>query len=289
MLCEDVVIARETEKPGKLKESNSQKQAGARESAGDSEDRKGPATLHAKIRETIQSSISDGAYPPGSLLPGELDLAEKFDVSRITIKRALNDLALAGQVRRVRGRGTIVTGGPNAPVVRGSFSNFIETLRKIGLETEVELLSVQREKPPAAIADALQVPETEMVERAIRLRRLDHEPFSYLVTYVPLDIADRYSDDELAKTPLLSLLDRSGVEPTSAEQTLTAVAADETVAAALEAPVGSPLFKIFRIMMDKDGRPVQAIEAHYLPQKFQYQMKLTRRRDTDGSDHWSDS
>ncbi|MEM9168851.1 MAG: GntR family transcriptional regulator [Pseudomonadota bacterium] len=246
------------------------------------------APLHVQIRESILRSITDGSYPQGSVLPGELDLAQEFDVSRITVKRALNDLALAGQVRRMRGRGTIVTGGPGHAVVRGSFSTFMDNLRKMGLETEVELLSVNKVAPPAHIADALVLPAGGKVEKAVRLRRLDQAPFSYLVTYVPLDIADRYTDDELANTPLLTLLDRAGAAPESAEQTMTAVPADDDIAAKLEIAPGAPLFKIDRIMRDRDGRAVQAIEAHYLPDRFNYHMRLTRHRG-DGGDRWSGS
>ncbi|MBI1392755.1 MAG: UTRA domain-containing protein [Alphaproteobacteria bacterium] len=250
--------------------------------------RAGGAPLHLQVREAIQSSIANGAYPQGSVLPGEHDLAQSFDVSRITVKRALNDLAIAGQVRRLRGRGTIVTGGPGNAVVRGSFSTLMENLRKMGVETEVELLSVERIAPSEHIIDALDLEPGEKVERAARLRRLNKTPFSYLITYVPLDISDLYTDDELAKTPLLTLLDRSGASPTAAEQVITAVAADDVIARGLEVTPGSPLLKIFRVMKDKNDRPVQAIEAHYPPDRFHYHMRLTRHRDDDG-DRWSDS
>ena len=263
------------------------RRSGTNGTAGSPRARDG-APLHGQVRNAIEASIEKGDYPPGSVLPGELDLAEKFDVSRITVKRALNDLALAGYVRRYRGRGTIVNPRPGLAVVRGSFSTFIDNLRTMGLETEVTLLEVGDVAPAADVAAALQLAPGAVAQRAVRIRYLDGAPFSHLVTHVPVDIAAGYSSEALATTPLLKLLEQAGVTVTGAEQSMAAVAASPDVAARLHVAAGSPLLRIFRIMKDADGRPVQAIEAHYPGDRFHYQMKLTRRR-SDGADRWSDS
>lgn len=249
-------------------------------------DTESEAPLHGQIRTAIEKLIAMGRFPAGSVLPGEQELAAHFDVSRITVKRALNDLALAGQVRRMRGRGTIVTGGAAHPMVRGSFSTLFDSLRAMGMQTQVELLSVERTAPPKDVAEALNLEKGEKVQRAVRLRHLEDAPFSYLITYVPLDVAEHYSGDELATTPLLTLIERSGVRIMEAEQSLTAIAAPKDVADNLHIAPGSPILKIFRVMKDEDGLPVQAIEAHYRPDRFQYHMRLNRQKSGDG-DVWS--
>lgn len=248
----------------------------------------GEAPLHGQVRAAIHSMITGGAYASGAVLPGEQELARQFNVSRITVKRALNDLALAGLVRRLRGRGTIVTYGSTAPMVRGSFSNLIENLRKMGVETEVELLSAEEARPSDEIAELLGLKPGEKVQRAVRVRRLSGVPFSHLVTYVPLDIAAGYTLGELASRPLLALLERAGAKATEAEQTLTAVGAPKEIADRLQISPGAPLLHIIRVMKDKQNRAVQLIEAHYRPERFQYHMKLTRRR-AGGEDVWSAS
>jgi GntR family transcriptional regulator len=249
--------------------------------------RSSAAPLHGQIRSALHSLITDGHYAAGSTLPGEQELSKHFNVSRITVKRALNDLALAGVVRRMRGRGTIVTYGAAHPLVRGNFATLIESLKAMGLETEVVLLAVEETAPPQAIAALLGVGRNVKVQRAVRLRKLEGRPFSHLVTYVPLDIARKYTREELATTPLLTLLERADVAITDAEQTLTAVAAPQGVADHLQIAPGAPLLQITRVMRDGAGRPVQAIEAHYRPDQFQYHMKLSRRR-AAGEDSWSD-
>lgn len=246
------------------------------------------APLHGQVRNAIHTMITNGVYALGATLPGEQDLSKHFNVSRITVKRALNDLALAGYVRRMRGRGTIVTYGAAHPVVRGSFSTLIDSLKTMGLETEVVLLSVEEVPASAAIADLLGVRKGAKVQRAVRLRRLEGRPFSHLVTFVPLDIARKYTQEDLAKTPLLTLLERAGARATEAEQTLTAVAAPKEIADHLQITPGAPLLHITRIMYDQHERAVQVIEAHYRPEQFQYHMRLSRKL-AGGEEVWSDA
>jgi GntR family transcriptional regulator len=248
----------------------------------------GEAPLHGQVRTALHDMISAGVYASGAVLPGEQELARRFNVSRITVKRALNDLALAGYVRRLRGRGTIVTYGAAHPVVRGSFSTLMDSLAKMGVETEVELLSVAETPASRAVADLLDVPEGAPVQRAVRLRSLEGRPFSHLVTYVPQAIAAKYAQSDLATTPLLTLLERAGAVATEAEQTLTAVAASHEVANALQISPGAPLLHVTRVMRDQKGASVQLIEAHYRPDQFQYHMRLTRKK-RGGREVWSDA
>ena len=248
----------------------------------------GAAPLHGQVRSALHDMISAGVYASGATLPGEQELARLFNVSRITVKRALNDLALAGYVRRLRGRGTIVTYGAAHPVVRGSFSTLMDSLAKMGVETEVELLSVAETPASRAVADLLNLAEGAPVQRAVCLRRLEGRPFSHLVTYVPQSIAAKYAESDLATTPLLTLLERAGAVATEAEQTLTAVAASREVADALQISPGAPLLHITRVMRDAKGASVQLIEAHYRPDQFQYHMRMTRKK-RGGQEVWSDA
>lgn len=250
-------------------------------------DENAPTPLYHQVYTVLRERIRTGAYPVGTLLPGEQELVRLMGVSRITVKRALNDLALAGFVRRMRGRGTIVTGGPAHPVLRGSFNTLLESLRAMGAETQVELLAAEEASAPPQVAELLDLARGAKVERAVRLRKLKGTPFSHLVTYVPLEIAAAYSREQLATTPLLTLLERAGAKATDAEQTLTAVAAPKEIADALQISAGAPLLHITRVMRDAGGRAVQVIEAHYRPDQFQYHIRLSRRQ-SGKEDVWSD-
>ena len=237
--------------------------------------------LYQQIYSKIRHAIVSGEVAPQSRLPAEQELVKRLGVSRITVKRAFNELAIAGLVRRYRGRGTVVTYDSSTPTVKGSFENLIDGLKRMGLETEVQLLDTEIVSPSPAIAEALKLGRGASVQRIVRLRRLAEEPFSYLVTYVPEDIAETYTEDDLATASLIALLEKAGHRPCEATQTITAVPAEPAVAAVLGVTTGSPLLRIHRIMQDETGRPVQDITATYRADRFQYEMRLTREKNAD--------
>lgn len=236
-----------------------------------------PTPLYHQIYLVLRERIRSGEFPANAVLPGEQELAKLFEVSRITVKRAMNELAANDLVTRHRGRGTVVSASASLPVVNGSFDNLIESLTTLGLETQVEVLEVQDVPATAAVATLLDVETGTVVQRASRLRKLQGEPFSYLIQYVPLDVAARISREDMGSVPMLMLLERAGAAAMEAEQWFTAVAADPAMGAALQVGPGAPLLRIERVMRDRTGRAVQVIYAHYRPDRFKYHMRASRR------------
>lgn len=237
-----------------------------------------PTPLYHQIYLLIRERIISGALQAGALIEGEQEMAKLLGVSRITVKRALNDLAAEGLVKRHRGRGTIVADGAALPVVVSSFDSLIESLQQLGLQTELELVEVAEVAADTKVAERLDLKLKTIVQRAVRLRRLNGEPFSYLVTYTPLAIASLYTEAELASTPMLTLLERAGGLAQEAELWITAVAAGAAEASALAVAAGAPLLKIDRVMRGPRHRPVQFIEVQYRPDRFHYHVRSQRRR-----------
>ena len=232
--------------------------------------------LYQQIYNLLRARIMDGTLALNDRLPAEQDVTQALGVSRITVKRAMNELAVAGLVRRQRGIGTVVIYDVAAPTIKGSFETMIDGLTRMGLETEVQLLDCTVGTASPAISEALDLKGGKSVQRIVRLRRLDGEPFSYLVTYIPYDIADGYDDAQLATESLIKLLEQAGHAPVEAEQSIAATQAEPAVAANLGVAPGSPLLRIHRIMKDASGRQVQDITAHYRADRFEYHMRLNR-------------
>jgi len=247
-----------------------------------------PTPLYHQIYLLLREKIRSGIVAANATLPGEQELARAFNVSRITVKRALNELASDHLVTRHRGRGTIVSGQGAVPVVKGSFDTLIESLHLMGLETEVELLEVADVRADDNVALHLGLEPGAPVQRAARRRKLQGEPFSYMVSFGPTEIAARYSREDLASTSLLVLLERAGAAAFEAEQWITAVAAEPSVANALGIAASSPILKIERIMRGPKGQPIQLIYAHYRSDRFQYHVKSRRKRSTGGDRSWGE-
>lgn len=240
-------------------------------------DENGPTPLYHQIYLLLRDQIRRGVLVAGSVFPGEQDLAAMFGVSRITMKRAFKELADDGLVARHRGRGTFVSEGGAIPVVISSFDNLIDSLKAMGLDTGVDLLDVSETIADPVVAARLDIETGSPVQRTIRRRRLGAEPFSYLVAFLPADIARRYRIKDLKTRPLLTILEDAGFKAVDAEQWVTAVGAPPEIASALNLQMGAAILKIERVMFDVHGRPIQFIQGYYHPERFQYHSKTDRK------------
>ncbi|RME66856.1 MAG: UTRA domain-containing protein, partial [Alphaproteobacteria bacterium] len=158
----------------------------------------------------------------------------------------------------------------------GHMEGLLENLLMMGLETDVEMLQFDYVPAPPQVADALHMDAGALVQHAVRVRKKDGKPFSYLVTYLPGDIGRAFSREELASRPLLALLERSGIKIARARQTITATLADNAIAPALQVKVSSPLLKVLRVVFNDKERPVEYITAYYRPDLYQLNLNLSR-------------
>lgn len=242
----------------------------------------GHVPLYHQIFLILRNRIYGGELSEGDLVPSEQDLTTEFAVSRITAKRALNELADAGLVVRERGRGTRVVKRPPAPAVTSSIDGWLENVSLMGLSTKAQVLDFGYLPVGEDIAHALELEVGAEVQRAVRVRWLDHQPMSYLVTYVPADIGRQFEREDLVMTPLLHLLERAGVDVSSAQQTISATLADAEVAGALSIHAGAPLIEVRRVVRDRRERPVEYIRVLYRPDLYHFEMSMRRVREESG-------
>ncbi len=225
----------------------------------------------------LRDDISNGRYGEGDFLPGENRLAETLNVSRITVRRALEALAADGWIEKKTGAGSVVLSqrGKDEKIA-ANFATLIPQLVEFDRKTTARLLSFSYRAAPKSVANALGLSKDARVQTAVRVRLSDGEPFSYLTTHVPEDIARNYDETDLATQPLFRLLERSGVQVEGADQSVTATLAGPDVAAALEVSVGSPLLWLERVVHDSNGRGVEHLSALYRPDRFRLEMSMTR-------------
>lgn len=242
--------------------------------------------LYYQIYVLIRDKILSGNYPNGSLIPTEKQLEQTFNVSRITVKRALDELAKEGLVSRQRGRGTMVTFSAPVSSSLGNMDGLLEDMLNIVQETKVHILEFDYVTAAPHVTDALQLPPDAIVQHAVRTRRKDDTPFSYVITYVPKDIGRSFKKSDLKHHPILAMIEKAGVNIARARQTVTATLADGTTGPALDIGIGSPLLKVSRIVYDDNDRPVEYIIIYYWPGLYRINMELSRMQD-DGSNFWA--
>lgn len=244
--------------------------------------------LYHQIYLILRERIIEGHYDTKPL-PGELVLAEQFNVSRVTMRRALQDLVKEGLVARGRGKGTFVkprTESRNASVGQSQLlSASAMRLQASGDSSDLQLITSKRILPPPDIATLLHLPSDAIVEKLIRIRQLDGQPVAHLTSFIPQDLSGRICRRRLREFPILVLLEEAGVKVAKARQTISARLADASVAYALGVPVGAPLLAISRVAYDENGRPVQVLKGLYRPDRYDYRIELSRKQ-AKGQSSW---
>lgn len=233
--------------------------------------------LYRQIVVILTNRMNAGALRPGDAVPGEAAVCAEFGVSRITARRALNELAAMGRVVRERGKGTRVLPFERAPApMTASIDGLLENVGHMGRTTTVQVLDTRYLTATADVAEALELQEGATVQRAVRVRALGGAPMSYLVTIVPEDIGRRIEGKDLSQTPLLLLLEEAGVPVAAATQSISATVADAEVARALSVPAGSPLIEVNRLVRDETDRPVEMIRVLYRPELYRFEISMRR-------------
>jgi len=236
-----------------------------------------PWPKHHRVYLVLRQEVLEGRYTPDKSLPNELLLADQFQVSRITIRKAMERLGREGLVVRSRGKGTFPVASSESSPVQVNISGVIEDLIEMGLKTDVEILDFGYVTASAKISQALDILPASLVQKAVRVRSHRGLPFSLLTTYVPEAIGNTFSQSDMTTQPLLLLLDRPGARVMRGKQTITAKLATPKQAKVLGVEPGDALLCISRIMFDENDRPVEYIEGYYRPDIYEHQMSLGRR------------
>ncbi len=235
-----------------------------------------PVPLYAQIKEILRARILDGSYQPHQQMPSESEMMATFNVSRITVRQALNDLQNEGLIFRIHGKGTFVS-KPKAFQDLGRLQGFGEAMRQMGYETFARVLSIKSVLPSPQVAERLQLAKRARVTELQRVRFLNREPISLDITYVPLAIGNRLAKEDLAARDVFVILENDyGIALGHAELQIGSTLADDTLAAQLKVEEGSPVLFIERTTHTADGTPIDYEHLYYRGDAFQYKVRVDR-------------
>ncbi|MGV8959767.1 MAG: GntR family transcriptional regulator [Stenotrophomonas sp.] len=232
-----------------------------------------PTPLYHQMFSLLRDRILNGEIPRGSRIPTEFDLADGFGVSRITAKRALDELAAEGLVERRRGKGTHVIHRSRPKPLHSPLTGLLESLEVLAEHTKVSLLQFRRAVPPEPIRVLFGTGPREALVHAIRLRLRGDTPFGYYMSWTRTD-HPQFSEARLASTSRLKLFEAAGIQFKQVEQVLSALNADAITALHLKVEPGSALLSLERRSYDGEGQLVDLLNVQYRPDQFTYQMTL---------------
>lgn len=213
--------------------------------------------LHRQLFLVLHDEIARGALAQGDPLPTEQSLCEQFGVSRITVRRALADLADQGYIERRQGVGSFVREHDRDASPAGGGS-YVDELRQTQFETDVEVIEFGLRPPPTSVGQQLGSSDPMLHVLRLRRERRTGEPLMVTEAWLPAGLAAVVTEAALSTSALYDLLSDAGVELDGMRHELTAEVAGPVNAQRLDVPIGSALIRVNRFA-SAGGEP-----HHYL-------------------------
>ncbi|HEY1972620.1 MAG TPA: GntR family transcriptional regulator [Pseudonocardia sp.] len=208
----------------------------------------------------------------GSPIPPERELAATFGVSRVTVRQAIQELLVAGRLRR-QGRGTVVAG----PKFRQplSLASYTEGVRKAGRRPGRSLVSRQQLPADRQLAEALGIDVEEPVIRLERVLLVDDEPLGLEDTYLPHRRFPRLLDEFDPASSLYDYIGRCGIPLARATEHIETVLASPREAKLLNTNPALPMLLLNRVSVDHAGQPVERVRSLFRGDRFSLYATLT--------------
>lgn len=226
-------------------------------------------SLHFQLRETLRALIADGQFAIGDRIPSETELCQKYNVSRTTVRTAIDDLVDYGYLVKIHGKGTFVA-GPKVRRDAGRLTGFSEDVRRLGKEVDTKVLDIHLESPPRWVADAFNLGEQGQVVMLSRLRLLNNVPVGINKSYISPHL--NVQPEQLRQvSSLYSFLEQQqGIRLFRAEDLLTAERCSSELAKLLNMRSGEPILVVRRTIYDPAQVAIECAEGIYSGDRYEH-------------------
>ena len=224
------------------------------------------------ILETIKTQIIEEKYPAGSMLPDQNTLAKEFKTSRMTVKKALDMLAIEGFIYSRRGSGTFVKKNALAqqdalPV--NDYGGLSRRFSKSRVKSKPTVFDVTF--PTPEVKERLELKQNEPVYEILRLRLVDNTPYALEHTFMPISLAPNLSKDILFDSIYAYLTKEVKLEIGGAFRKISAEKAEANDLKYLESEANDPILQVEQVVYLQDGRPFEySISRHPYNGKHAY-------------------
>jgi GntR family transcriptional regulator len=230
--------------------------------------------LYAQLREQLETEIRE-AMKPGDVLPSEPELEKRFGVSRITVRRALDELVLAGLIVREQGRGTFVREHQITQELTRLMS-WTVAMRELGFEPRTLSCDIGDEVPPAPIAQLLGSGDAKVV-CIRRVRAAGDDPVALMINYLRPGLAPALRDRGLVDGSLYATLADQGIFPASAMDRVEARKATAEEARELGSTTEGVVLQMTRTSYGADGKPLYVAVVVNRADNYSYTVRVDGR------------
>jgi GntR family transcriptional regulator len=232
--------------------------------------------IFRQISDSLRQQIRGGALRAGDAIPSERAYAEQLQVSRMTVRAAIDELVREGLLVRRPGSATVVAPDPIVKNAEG-FLSFTEDMRMRGMRASSHLLSADTEIADAAVLGQLGLRAGARVIIIVRLRLADGDPMAIERVHLPQHRFPDLLSHDIEKHSLYELMSQAySVRPHTCDETIEAIVLSLEDAAALRVPADSPALLARRVTRDVDGNVIEVVKTIYRGDR--YRMVFARRR-----------
>lgn len=232
------------------------------------------------VKEYILEMLNNGELSPNSLLPSERELMETHNVSRITVRKAIEELEQEGYVYKVQGKGTFVKCG-NKRQDLIAITSCTEDVRRQGMVPTRKVLYKKVVDVDVKCRNRLQLKADEKIFQMARIYYADGTPINYTTVYLPYKFFPGIEEYDFSEYSLYEVMESDyHVKITRAERMLEAVNAYGEVSEYLDVEPGVPLI-LFRCITygEVEGKeyPIETFKCFYRSDKFKFYIDQVRK------------
>jgi GntR family transcriptional regulator len=219
-----------------------------------------------RVKNEILALMADLA--PGSAVPTERELAERFKTSRTTVRQAIAELVVDGRLERTQGRGTFVA-QPKLMQVR-QLTSFSQDLQAQGQRPGSVVLRIDEQPADDEVSANLEVAPGTPIHRVERLRTAADEPIAHEIAHLAGPLPDLANQLALRGSLYRTLHEAFGIELSSVQDVVETALADPMEASLLGVDTGLPMLLVHRTARDAQGRPVEWTRSVFRGDRFRF-------------------
>lgn len=230
---------------------------------------------YLQILKYFIGKIDNGDFKEGDKLPTEEEICNLFNVSRITVRQALNELAQGGYIVRRQGKGSFISLN-KTKMQLNSLQSFSEEMLSKGLTPSTKLISVELCEPTIEIAEMLKIDLTIKLYSITRIRYANEVAMSLENVFVPFYLCPNIEKFDLTDSLYKIFSQHYNLSITRASQSIEAGLVDKKVAKLLEVKPLSQSLIIKRVTYLKDDTPFEYVKSVYRGDKYKFYVDLTK-------------
>ncbi|PWW42059.1 MULTISPECIES: GntR family transcriptional regulator [Paenibacillus] len=234
------------------------------------------AALYLQVKEVLIQRIQDKVWTPGNLIPTEQELMQEFDVSRTTLRQAINMLVQDGLLEKTQGRGTVVKAQPLFGGSLGRLKGLAEEATERGLTSNSRLLRVGFMSHLYYETSMLELEEGEEILVIERIRFTDETPIALERSCWPASVGKILEKVDLNDAKFYEILENNGINLKRAKDKVSAINATLYEADLLGIRGGEALLEMQRLSFGYDDKPLEFTTTKFRSDKYHYDIELTR-------------